>query len=52
MSKKAGKKQKAKIPDIDPDSPEWKEEVARKKGEAYDMVQGAMIRSQVCIVRM
>lgn len=47
MSKKAGKKQKAsKVPEIDPDSPEWQEEVARKQDEAYNMVQRAMIRSQ------
>lgn len=48
MSKKAGKKAKVKVPEIDPDSPEWMEEVARKQTEAYDMVQRAMTRSQVC----
>lgn len=47
MSKKAGKKAKVKVPEIDPDSPEWIEEVARKQSEAYDLVQRAMIRSQV-----
>ena len=47
MSKKAGKKTKAKVPEIDPNSPEWLEEVARKQEEAYDMVQRAMTRSQV-----
>lgn len=46
MSKKAGKKQKAKVPEIDPDSPEAQEEIARKQNEAYDMVHRAMIRSQ------
>eukprot|EP00903_Cladosiphon_okamuranus_P020041 g18408.t1 len=47
MSKKAGKKAKVKVPEIDPNSPEWMEEVARKQNEAYDMVQRAMIRSQI-----
>lgn len=47
MSKKAGKKTKVKVPEIDPNSPEWIEEVARKQSEAYEMVQRAMTRSQV-----
>eukprot|EP00752_Nemacystus_decipiens_P013317 g11795.t2 len=50
MSKKGGKKAKAKVPEIDPDSPEWMEEVARKQTEAYDMVQRAMTRSQIDVV--
>lgn len=47
MSKKVGKKAKVKVPEIDPNSPEWMEEVARKQNEAYDIVQRAMTRSQV-----
>lgn len=47
MSKKGGKKAKVVVPEIDPNSPEWMEEVARKQSEAYDMVQRAMTRSQV-----
>ncbi|CAM9197469.1 unnamed protein product [Hapterophycus canaliculatus] len=47
MSKKAGKKTKVKMPEIDPNSPEWIEEVARKQSEAYDLVRRAMIRSQI-----
>lgn len=47
MSKKGGKKTKVVVPEIDPNSPEWMEEVARKQSEAYDMVQRAMTRSQV-----
>ncbi|CAM9615931.1 unnamed protein product, partial [Ectocarpus sp. 4 AP-2014] len=50
MSKKAGKKAKVKVPEIDPNSPEWIEEVARKQNEAYDMVQRAMTRSQIEVV--
>ncbi|CAN0050906.1 unnamed protein product, partial [Ectocarpus fasciculatus] len=50
MSKKAGKKAKVKVPEIDPNSPEWIEEVARKQSEAYDMVQRAMTRSQIEVV--
>lgn len=46
MSKK-GKKAKVTVPEVDPNSPEWMEEVARKQSEAYDMVQRAMTRSQV-----
>ncbi|CAM9388248.1 unnamed protein product, partial [Ectocarpus sp. 13 AM-2016] len=51
MSKKAGKKAKVKVPEIDPNSPEWIEEVARKQSEAYDMVQRAMTRSQIEVVQ-
>ncbi|CAM9499246.1 unnamed protein product [Scytosiphon promiscuus] len=47
MSKKAGKKTKVKVPEVDPNSPEWIEEVARKQSEAYELVQRAMIRSQI-----
>lgn len=48
MSKKADKKQqKAKVPEVTQDSPERQEEVARKQREAYDMIQRAIIRSQV-----
>lgn len=47
MSKKADKKQKAKVPEVDQDSPEWQDDVARKQAEAYDMIQRAIIRSQV-----
>ncbi|CAN0156276.1 unnamed protein product, partial [Ectocarpus sp. 12 AP-2014] len=51
MSKKAGKKAKVKVPETDPNSPEWIEEVARKQSEAYDMVQRAMTRSQIEVVQ-
>lgn len=46
MSKKADKKTGAKLPELVID-PECKEKEELKKREAYEMVQRAMIRSQV-----